>query len=288
MQPLEPRPYVSASQLVAYAICPRKYAFHYVYGLAPEFRSTSLLLGSAVHGAIGWFFEERLRSATPTVEQAVSVLTADLLALSADVDVRWKSGSLESLVEEGTRLVSLYLQSYADLPVVAVESPFHVDLLDHDTGEVLGRPLEGFFDLVLDDGRVIELKTSAKAWNENDLVRHLQVGAYAYAWNTLHGGPSAIDVHVLVKLKREPRIETHTIERGEPDTRWWLRTAAEIEAAISAGHFPPSPSPLCNDCEHARACLTATVIRDAGLPRPLSSPRGLPVRRELPTLHLGL
>jgi CRISPR/Cas system-associated exonuclease Cas4 (RecB family) len=286
MSPIEPRPYVSASQLVAYAMCPRKYAFRYVYGLEPEFRSTALLLGSAVHGAIGWFFEAKLAGTKPTVEEAQQLLLADLLALSSGTPVRWKTSTPESLEEEGKRLVALYLSSFGDLPVAAVESPFDVDLMDDETGEVLGRPLRGFFDLVLEDHRVIELKTSAKGWPENDLVRHLQVGAYAFAWNTLHGGPSNVEVHVLVKLKREPRIETYHIERGEPANRWWLRAASEIESAILAGNFPPSPSPLCNECEYAHACTRFTMLpgqrSDADRPQ-----HRLPVV-EAPALHLGL
>lgn len=76
-------------------------------------------------------------------------------------------------------------------------------------------------------------------------------------------GPSQIEVQVIVKLKREPRVETYTIERGEEQTRWWLAAAREIERAIAAGNFPPSPSALCHECEYETACAAFTGDDDA-------------------------
>lgn len=251
-------PSTSASQLVSYAMCPRKYAMNYVYGAAPAFRSLSLVLGSAVHSAVGWYFEQRMRGVTPEVAEAEAILAADLQAETEGKVVRWKDHTPASLEEEGRRLLRAYLATKADLPVVAVEQPFIVDLVDPFTDECIGRQMKGFFDLVLEGGKVVELKTSSRGWQEFDLIRHLQVGAYAFAWNALHGGPSQVQVDVIVKLKREPRVETYLIERGERDTLWWLAAAREIECGIAAGIFPPSPSGLCHECEYEVACAAFT------------------------------
>lgn len=247
-------PSTSASQLVTYAMCPRKYAMNYVYGATPAFRSLSLVLGSALHSAIGWWFEQRLLGVTPDLAEAEAILSADLQAETEGKIVRWKDHTPETLEAEGRRLLRAYLKEKAGLPVAAVEQSFVVDLVDPFTGECVGRQLKGFFDLVLEGGRVIELKTSSRGWQEFDLVRHLQVGAYAFAWNALHGGPSQVEVQVIVKLKREPRLESYLIERGERDTLWWLAAAREIEQGIAYGIFPPSPSALCHDCEYETAC----------------------------------
>ncbi|MCC7540586.1 MAG: PD-(D/E)XK nuclease family protein [Deltaproteobacteria bacterium] len=268
-------PATSASQLVQYAMCPRKYAFAYIYGFEPAFRSPALILGSATHSAIAWWFTERIDGRTPTLDQADAVLAADLLAGSAGTDVRWKDATPESLETDGRRLLRLYLSQYGDLPVVAIEAPFEVDLFDDETGECFGRPLKGYFDLTLDDHRVVEIKTSARGWSESDLVRHLQVGAYCHAWNTLHGGPSQIEVHVIVKLKREPRVEVFPVSRGESASRWWLHAAGAIERAIAGGHYPPAPGPLCGACEYESACA-AWVDEE-----PVQ-----PARRRLPIAHV--
>lgn len=266
-------PATSASQLVSYAMCPRRYFLTYVAGATPEHRSTSLVLGSAVHGAAGWFFSERLEGREPTMEDAESVLRADLCAEIVEQDIRWKETTPEELEADSLRYLRAYLTAHASLPVVGVEQAFQVPLVDPATGEVLGRPLKGFFDFVLED-RVVELKTAAKSWSEFELARQLQIGAYNFATTSSSTDESIVEVHVIVKLKREPRVETFVVSRSQSDLRWWLRAAAEIEAAIAARHFPPSPSPyLCRDCEFEGAC------RKLGLEdRPLIRP-SLPVLR---------
>ncbi len=252
-------PTTSASQLTCFTMCARKYACRYVLGIEPEFRSIQLILGSAMHSAIGWWFEERIAGRTPDVPTAENVLAADLQAGAAGVPVRWKTSTPESLEAEARKLLRVYLAEMGNLAVKSVETPFQVDIVDPSTGELLPRPMKGYFDLVLEDGRVVELKTSSRGWNEHDLARHLQVGAYSYARNALEGGPSKVEIHVLVKLKREPRLETFLVERGEQQDEWWTAAAAETEYAIAAGRFPPSPSQLCYECEYASACLSGDL-----------------------------
>ncbi len=268
--PLPPK--TSASQLVAWTMCPRKYAFTYVHAVEPEFRSVSLILGSALHGAVGWWFEKRIAGREPTLEEAKLVLAADLAA-EATGNIRWKDSSLELLEARGGDLLQVYLAQYGTLPVVEVEKPFEIDIVDRETGEVLPRTLRGYFDLVLSDHTVVELKTSSRAWREGDLERHLQAGAYASAWNTLHGGPSEVVFHVIVKTKT-PRVEVHRVHRGEPDERWWFEAVRDIENAIASGVFPPTPGPLCHECEFARTC------REWPRHDRQTAPRRLPVAEE--------
>src|SRR5262245_58323832 len=100
MAPLEIPATTSASQLTSYTVCPRKYAFHYVYEREPEFTSTSLVLGSAVHSAVGWWHEERIQGRTPTLARARDVFVADLTAETVDQDIRWKTATPASLEAE--------------------------------------------------------------------------------------------------------------------------------------------------------------------------------------------
>jgi putative RecB family exonuclease len=280
MPPLEIPATTSASQLTAYAMCPRKYAFSYVYEIDPEFTSTSLVLGSAVHSTVAWWHEERIEGRTPTIAKAKDVFVADLLAETTDGNVRWKTTTAQSLEAEGLALVELYLAQYGALAVAEVEAPFRVNLEDPVTHKIIGRPLRGYFDLMLQDRTVIELKTSSKGWSDFDLIRHLQIGGYAFVLNTLHGAPSKLDVHVLVRLKREPRVETFRIERGAAATRWWFEAARAIEAAIEDGHFPPKPSPLCRECQYESSCAAWTAETPA-----MREPRRLPVVRDAALLE---
>jgi hypothetical protein len=235
-------------------MCPRRFMFRYVLGLEPEFRSVALVLGSTVGSAIGWWFEEKLARKTPTIDDALLVFEADFEAETLGMPVRWKNAPREALIEQGRGLVGLYLREQGGLSVARVEEAFRFDLEDPETGEVLPRALKGYFDLVLEDGTIVELKTSSRRWSDLELTRHLQIGAYVAADHVRSGGdPSRLHVHVLVKTK-SPRLEVLTVERTEGQNRWWLMAAMELERAILAGHYPPSPGPLCIECEHGRAC----------------------------------
>ena len=252
-------PTTSASQLVAFSMCPRKYFLSYILQLDPEFRSTALILGTVVHAGVDWWFEERIAGRTPTFEALDKIVESDVMAQTLDdKSIRWKESSPDALEADAKRFLRVYLTECGDLPVKAVETAFTVPLVDPDTGVVVGRDLRGFFDLVLEDETVIEVKTSGKGWRADDLARHLQIGAYCYVANTLHAAPSPVNVHVIVKLKGTPRVEKYTLERGDAETRWWLHAAAAIEGAIASGHFPPAPSQLCNECEFQSACLKMT------------------------------
>ncbi len=238
-------------------MCGRLYHFRYVLHAEPEFRSLNLALGSAVHSTIGWWFLERLQGHQPTVEAAEKILSADIAAETAQTTIRWKNETPEGLEAKGQALVRAYLSEYGDIPVVGVEQRFEVDMEDPETGEVLPRPLVGYFDLLVRKGdEIVEIKTTARAWHPLSIVRHLQVGAYVTAANALHGGPARIAIHAILK-QRSPRVEEYPVERGEPDNAWFFHAAKAIESAIQAGHFPPSPGPTCFECEFGKACLAS-------------------------------
>ena len=69
--------------------------------------------------------------------------------------------------------------------IVAVEQPFSVPLIDHETGEVLDRDLVGSLDLLERDaeGRlvVVDLKTSARKYTSLQVEASLQLSIYSYA-----------------------------------------------------------------------------------------------------------
>jgi hypothetical protein len=249
-------------------MCPRLYFFRYVQRAVPEFRSVALVLGSAVHGAIGWWFEERLAGRVPTLVQAEDIVAADLLAETAQVEVRWKSEGPAELEARARALVRAYLNQHGEMDVVAVERRFEVDIADPDTGEAQPRPLIGYFDLVIREGKsIVEVKTTSRAWHPLFLERHLQVGAYVTAADALHEGPSRVLVHTIVKTKT-PRVEELLVERTAPGNRWFFHAARAIEQAIGAGHFPPAPGPTCFECEfgHPEESWRGCPARSVGAP----------------------
>jgi hypothetical protein len=66
---------------------------------------------------------------------------------------------------------------HGDLPVVATEMRFEMELVEPDTGEVMPRKLVGYFDLVLADGGVVELKTARGSYSNVDLATKRAISA---------------------------------------------------------------------------------------------------------------
>ncbi len=261
----------SGEQLASYALCPRRFKFRHIDRAEPERRSVSQILDAVVRGAIIWWFTERLAGQEPTMEDADAVAAADLLAETCVAKVRWRNETPESIEATAQALVRAYLAEYGDLPVIAVEQPFKVDISDPETSEYIERPLVGSFDLIIGNGdKIVHLKTTARGWSKLSLKRHLPIGAIVAAANVLHGGPSRVTVHTLLRQKR-PRVELHRVERGEADNRWFFEAAKDIEAAIHAGHFPPSPGARCRDCEFAARCLGEQAELGA-MPAPSATP----------------
>jgi CRISPR/Cas system-associated exonuclease Cas4 (RecB family) len=226
----------------------------YVLHLAPERRGTGLALGSAVHGAAAWWFEERAAGHEPTVEDALRILHADLGAELAREDIDWRGASVVGLRAEGERLARTFLAQYGDLDVVATEVPFELAVIDPITGEQLPRRLVGYFDFELRNGNVVELKTAKAAYSEVALATNLQFAAYRTA--ARYAGVD-VEVFALVKTKM-PRVQHVVLPHSRDVSRWFLTAAAQIERAILAGHFPPAPGMMCSSCEYRTACMGAS------------------------------
>lgn len=249
--------HTSASQLSTYAACPRRYEMKYVLHLAPERRGTGLALGSAVHGATAWWFEERVAGHAPTVEHALRILHADLGAELAREDIDWRGETVDGLRAEGERLARTFLAQYGELDVVATEIPFELAVIDPVTGEHLPRRLVGYFDFELRNGNVVELKTAKAAYSEVVLAFNLQFAAYRTAARY-----AGVDVEVFALVKsRTPRVQHVVLPHSREVSRWFMTAAAQIERAILAGHFPPAPGVMCSSCEYRRTCMSAGMTR---------------------------
>jgi putative RecB family exonuclease len=242
----------SAAQLGLYATCPRKYRYKYIDEFEPEFKSVSLALGSAVHSAIQWFYDRRNNGCTTARQEIATIVRADLTA-ATDATTRYGKWSQNDLTKHAERLVDCFLDKYADLPVASCELRFDLELYDPETGETMPRPLVGYLDFVLRDGRVVELKTARSEYSEIDIAKNLQFGAYQIALEHLGVGD---EMHVVAIIKnKSPRLQHVRLQRDERSRLFFLRAAADIERAILAGHFPPAPGMSCSGCEYQARCL---------------------------------
>jgi len=256
MQPSDLPAHTSASQLSCYASCPRKFEYRYVLQREPEYRSTGLALGTAVHGAVAWWFEEGIAGRVPALGQALKVLRADLSAALAYPNVRWKQDTPASLLADAESLLRLFLEQHGQLPVVETEVRFDMPIVDPTNGETMPRACIGYFDLELSNGNIVELKTAAKSYSATDLRVNLQFGAYRTA--ARYFGDIDVEVLALIKTKT-PRVQHVALHATRELATWFMQAASAIERGIATGVYPPSPGPMCASCEYARACLGVQV-----------------------------
>ncbi len=254
------RDYISYSAISTYQRCPLRYRFAYVEGLAPEFVSSSLAFGRAVHAAVEhhWrsLFEDQ---PPPPIDELVTTYDA-AWSDHATTPIRFANGeSVDSLRSLAQRLLQAFLDSplsKLDTSIVGIEEEFRAPVIP-DCPDLLGR-----IDLIaVDDNalRLVDFKTSRARWTEtqveeaapqmllySDLARPV-----AEAYGNL---PIRLEWIVATKTK-DPSITLHTLE-VDPRRVVWTKAAFQyVWQAIAAGHFYPSPSAMnCATCPYAEAC----------------------------------
>lgn len=269
---------ISPSQITTYLACPRKFAFRYVERLPPAWKSAALAFGSAVHSALEVFHQRRLDGDTPEPNDIAAAFRIDWAAEAAG-DLKLKDGeNMLALAELGEALVRLYVAEHANLAVQAAEWPFEVPLADPETGEVLGPTLRGVLDLVLAGDELVEIKTAARAYAQNQLDVNLQFSAYAFAYRQIVGRDPKFSVVGLIKTKK-PRIDRYPVTRTVVDDHRFVRIAAAVARAIEVEAFPPNPSWMCTDCEYGPVCEAWA--------QPPTRPVADDSRRHLPVVQEG-
>ena len=253
--------YVSASRINTYLMCPLKYRFRYIENISPKFKNSGLAFGSAVHSALNWVHEYMLAGEKPGLEDALRIFRADWASQQVET-INYKKGeSREGLQKLGEQLISIYYAEYPDLKVRATERPFKVPLEDLTTGESFEVPLFGYFDLVLDDDVLVEIKTAKRDYGVQDLQRNIQLSAYAYAYRRIYGTDPKLKLTALLKAKT-PRISDHAVERPASGDRWFVHLAASVVNSIQSEAFPPSPGWQCGDCEYSQECSSFYECRN--------------------------
>ena len=244
----------SVSQIRGFQSCPMRYFWRQVVGAPPEHRSANLVLGTAVHTGLAGYYQALKHGVVATDEEVIEAARQSLdEAMKQEPPVLMEEGEtvadLQATVEA---LVRTFLAS-VERPdeVLAVEAPFYCDIIDPVTGECVEEQLTGFFDAVVrfgDEIVVLEHKTAARAWSQDQLDFDLQVSLYQAVT-----GSAKVRLQVLCKTK-VPKLMVHDLVRGERDQREAVVIVCRVLQAIRAGAFWPAPGWGCKSCEYRRRC----------------------------------
>lgn len=185
-------------------------------------------------------------------------------ATDGDVPLQTDEDGDESgqMVDKGVSMLHAFAEHASRAPtlvVEAVEHPFTVPLHDPDSGERLEEALTGFMDLVVfEHGHrvVVEHKTSARKYGEDQLRFDLQVSGYKLAAREAGLGEVGLRFQIITKAK-VPAVQVADIERGPADEEDFVRTAVGVLRAIDAGVSYPVRGWACRSCQFAHACRGA-------------------------------
>jgi CRISPR/Cas system-associated exonuclease Cas4 (RecB family) len=249
--------HVSVSQVKTYLRCPRQYQMRYVLGAEPEFVPRNLVLGSAVHEGLAAYYRSVMEtSESPEQDVGLAALHATLEAAKKN-RVPLEEGG-EDLEAVGTALLRVFYETvYQDPPVVVgVEVPFAVELHDPVTGEVLEEKLVGALDLaILEVERhvVVEHKTAAKKWSQDQIQHDIQLSAYKLVGGKIGLGDVGLRLQVLTKTKKSAMVVENT-GRGDKDIQDFMATVVGVLRAVDAGVFYPVRTSMCGGCAFQRRC----------------------------------
>lgn len=255
--------YISTSQVKTYLRCPRQYEFRYVRGLDPAFVPLALAFGSAIHAALAHCYNQIQSSGScPSLEEIQSVFAACWAAaqdgpLPLQIE---RKGDTPDHLEKGLAMMAVFHAGLLrnQLPVVlAVEEPFSIEVHDPDTGEALEERLVGTLDLVVEEAEgpvVVEHKSSAKKWTEDQVRFDLQLTAYRIAARKMGLGAPSLRLQLLTKTK-QPAVYVEALHRDNLDEADFLHTVVGVLRAIDAKAFYPVRGWQCRTCPFVQACL---------------------------------
>lgn len=265
-QQLTGRPYLSHSQLSTFRHCPRKFAFLYIEKATPDFQASSLLFGSAMHGA----FESHYRglldgtrssgsSALPSLIETFTQSWRKEVDRLQGVPVRFnKNEDLSSIQAQGQRMLEAFLNSPIASPeglILGIEESFQL-MIDPDLPDILAR-----VDLVAQTPgslQVVDLKTSRSPWSpqraEEAASQLLLYGRTLQDMSQELGLPVELTFAVLTKAKK-PVMQMLTVVSDEARLAAVREQVSQVWQAIQRGSDFANPSAMnCSLCAFRSRC----------------------------------
>ena len=244
-------PHWSYSAFNTYLTCPMRYYLRYIEHAEVERTSVSIPFGRAFHAVLS---ERAMKGTNYTIEDAKEDFAvyfrgetevSENLTYKADEDYWfWE--------QRGCDMLDVALAEWPDdYSVKSVAEAFSVEVPG------LSKPLVGEFDLVTVDGgddTICDWKTASAKWPAGKIERDLQVTAFCYAYQQIHGKSPVFRFDVFTKTKTPAHHQFYTVRTQSALDRF-VHLANRIEAAVNTGVFVPVESfTNCTGCPYSERC----------------------------------
>ncbi len=247
------KPHLSYSQINTYLMCPLKYKFQYIDLIRPAFTSSALVFGSAIHEAVGAFYQSVMEGDCLTVSQAHDVYRQIWESQNEEHEIRFFNGdSGESLSKKAQSMLSVFVEQFEpSVQIIGVEEPFSV--------EIEGTPsLVGWIDSLelAPDGTVtiVDLKTASKRYSEQNVRSNLQLTCYSLGAQSLgFNGDTRYRLDVLLKTQKPELVKYETC-RSDTDRVRIVKIIKTVWEGISKQIFFPKEDWQCGQCAYGEVC----------------------------------
>lgn len=257
-------PHISISQVKTYLRCPKQYEFSYVQKIKSK-PSFALDFGSAVHKGIEHNYKQKLVSGKDCDVNEMVTVYVDEIAERKKVarDTYTKKELKDSGYDTDSRddeplgigLLKQYHREVAPtVKPIHVEQPFELKFIEPEL-----RPFYGIIDLIDDEKKVRDAKTSASKFTQDEVDLDIQLTGYAYAYKQITGENAAgLQNDVLVKSKT-PQIQMISTTRNDEEMGTFVDMLKSVDRDIqrnyTEGYFRPTPNKMnCGWCGYRNIC----------------------------------
>lgn len=227
-----------------------------VLGRPRRTTSDAQVLVASIHAALAFHHRKLQARETVPPHQVRDTFLAAWEDKTSEFEVVYDKRSPEDNLALGVALIEAYLQEPPPTNIVAVEAPILAPITN-SRGEVLEKPLLVVPDLITRQGgrpKIIEIKTSGRAFSGAEVATSLQPTCYASALFELSGQEPLVECTVLVKTK-VPKAQRIEAFRSVPDFGRLGDIIDVVDRSIGAGSFYPVENPLnCSGCGYFREC----------------------------------
>jgi len=225
--------HLSHSQLSKWQRCPRSWEFLYVKKIkAPT--SLTFVMGSAYHKALETYYLAKIQRQELSIGDILGVyheeFSAQVTKADGEAGIDFDEKSPADVKALGAVLVKLYMQEIAPgITPLSVEMPFNLN--------IMGVRITGRIDLIQANNRVVDHKTAAKAYKQEDADKEMQPCAYAFGL----GREIEFDYHVAIKTK-VPKLQIVSTRRTQAHINWWETMVMQEIQQMKTGIAPPRPN----------------------------------------------
>jgi len=213
--------------------CPRQFWYRYILGwkIPP---GAAAQFGSAYHKTMEANFKYKVDSGEDlSLEEVKDIFSDEWKVYSEDVEWFYEEENKDHLTDRGIELVGSYVKKVAPSRMpTQVEYEFEIPLPEIDA------PFVGVIDLILDNDKLLDHKTSSRRWYRDRANNELQPTAYYISFSEIFGEQPKEFIYDIAPKTGKPEIQTVTTTRSQQDIEVYLDRIKTAQTLVSKEVYP--------------------------------------------------